>query len=90
MTLQCQLCFELVQPKLTPQGEDIGTTCREHLVAHASDSPGMLIEHMKRVSWLMDLLAFDSADDPEGYRQLLYQAVNSLLVPKPALEVVPS
>lgn len=90
MTLQCQLCFELVMPQVTPAGEDIGNAVREHLVNSHGQTPAQLMEHMKRVSWLMDLLAFDSADDPEGYRQLLYQAVNSLITPKPALEVVPS
>lgn len=90
MTLVCQLCFELVQPQMTPAGEDIGAACREHLITRHQENPTQLLEHMKRVSWLMDLLAFDSADDPEGYRELLFQAINSMLVPKPALEVVPS
>ena len=90
-SLQCRLCREIVPLHTGIDGIQMGESIRLHLVsAHAETPQGQvqLMEHMKRVSWVMDLLAFDSPDSGTEYRNLLHQAVEQLLAPQ--LEVVPS
>lgn len=90
MTLQCNLCRQIVIPLPGENPDDLGTITRGHLIAAHSEPPFELIQHMQRVSWILDLLAFDSTDDPAGYRELIAQGINSLLAPQNLVEVVPS
>lgn len=93
-SIQCLLCTEIIPLPNVPAGKqmDLAGFMRSHLAEHTSTPEGMKLlgEHMGRTGWILDLLAFDSPDQPEGYRELLQQAIEQALQSHSLIEVVPS
>lgn len=93
-SIQCLLCLEIILLPAPASGKriDLAGFMRDHLAEHTKNQEDLqlLHDHMGRVSWILDLLAFDSPDEPDGYRELMGQAIEQALQSHSRIEVIPS
>ncbi len=87
MTVKCKYCAARITLNVDSEearatGSDPHQQLRKHMVSH----PILAIHHARKAGWLIDALAFESPDEPEGWNKHLHALLDHMILPTDAKE----